>query len=301
MPGTQPRGTHSFDPGSSLHSAQMLDDVNAEEDGAEDRDGPPLDLHSSIPSLVTPDHILPSVISSFFPSNSSSSSATRPPSSSSIPATVHPTLNQQHDTSMGSVHSREIGSDAVSSQLADSVRSRKRKHDGRSASGARAPSSKRSLKSKTSELNPVIMSNALNSTLNRLADVMEKSLDASATALAPAAPPIPNTTPASIESQTAQLSSQSNPPLASPEEILNRAIQVVTYDDSLSEDDLFVASLFFNSASEDAVRAARTFVGLSNNQVVQRRFLLRQLDEAALRPGKGKGRAVEDDDHLMTY
>jgi hypothetical protein len=79
------------------------------------------------------------------------------------------------------------------------------------------------LKSKTSDVNPVIMSNALSSTLNRLADVMEKSLDASATALAPTAPAAPTipTIAALIESQTAQLSSQSNPPLASPEEILN--------------------------------------------------------------------------------
>ena len=48
MPGTQPQGTYSFDPSSS--SAQsMLDKVNAEEDGAEDRDGPLLDLsHANI-------------------------------------------------------------------------------------------------------------------------------------------------------------------------------------------------------------------------------------------------------------
>ena len=48
MPGTQPRGTYSFDPSSS--SAQsVLDKVNAEEDGAEDQDGPPLDLsHANI-------------------------------------------------------------------------------------------------------------------------------------------------------------------------------------------------------------------------------------------------------------
>ena len=65
---------------------------------------------------------------------------------------------------------------------------------------------------------------------------------------------------------------------------------------------MLAASLFFTSASEDAVRAARTFVALSNNQVVQHRFLLRQLDTAALLPGRGKGKAMEDgDDHSMTY
>ena len=334
MPGTQPRGTHAFDPsGSSSQSAQMLDVVNAEEDGAEDQDGPPLDLSlANIPGasafpLVTPDlgilasGATPSVVSSLPSLDPSSSGGVRPPpSSSSLLPTVHPNSTQLHDISMGSVNSRDTNSDADSSQL------RKRKHDGRSASGTRPPSSKRSSKSKTSDLNPVIISNALNSTLNRLADVMEKSLDANATAIAPAAPPgppatmIPNTTPpidpsfnftSPIESQTTQPSSMasqplgplSNPPSASHEEILNQAITIATSDDSLSEDELLAASLFFTSASEDAVRAARTFVALSNNnQVVQRRFLLRQLDTAALLPGRGKGKAVEDgDDHSMTY
>lgn len=76
-------------------------------------------------------------------------------------------------------------------------------------------------------------------------------------------------------------------------------------DDSLSEDELLAASLFFTSASDDAVRAARTFVALGNNKVVQHRFLLYQLNVAALLPGRGKGKAaeaVEDgDDHSMAY
>ena len=59
---------------------------------------------------------------------------------------------------------------------------------------------------------------------------------------------------------------------------------------------MFAASLFFTSATEEAVRAASTFIALGNNQVVQRRFLHRQLDVAALLPGKGKGKAVNSDD-----
>jgi hypothetical protein len=204
---------------------------------------------------------------------------------------------------MGSLYSRGSDSDAGSSQL------RKRKHDGRSASDTRPPS-KRSLKSKTSDLNPVIISNALNSTLNRLADMMEKTLDATATAIAPTAPPmtvIANTPPAaSAPSSVAQPSSQppdpsSNPPLTSSEEILNQAIRVTTSDKDLSEDHLLAASLFFTSASEDAIRTARTYITLGNNEIVQRRFLLLQLDAAALLPGKGKGRAAEEDHHSMMY
>ena len=38
MPGTQPQGTHSFDPGNSLcaSATQVLNKVNAEDDGEED-------------------------------------------------------------------------------------------------------------------------------------------------------------------------------------------------------------------------------------------------------------------------
>jgi hypothetical protein len=302
MPGTQPRGTHAFDPsGSSSQSAQMLDLVNAEEDGAEDQDGPPLDLSLAegtstfphvtpdlvsgmTPSVVSPLLSLPSVVSSLFPSDRSSSGGTRPPPSSSLPPSVHPNSTQRSDISMSSVYSRDTDSDTGNSQF------RKRKHDEKSASGSgiRPPSSKRSAKSKTSDVNPVIISNALNSTLNRLADVMEKTLDA---------PPAGSSSP-SVESQTTQPSSMPshlNPPSACPEDILNQAIRATTSSDSnLSEDELLAASLFFTTASDDAIRAARTFVALGNNQVVQRRFLLRQLDAAALLPGKGKGKDGED-------
>jgi hypothetical protein len=69
-------------------------------------------------------------------------------------------------------------------------------------------------------------------------------------------------------------------------------------DHSLSEDELLAISLFFTSTSDDAVRAAHTFVTLGNNQVVQHCFLLRQLDAAALLPGRGKDNAMENgDDH----
>lgn len=84
----------------------------------------------------------------------------------------------------------------------------------------------------------------------------------------------------------------------SPREILDHALRLTIDDGFLSEDELFMASLFFTSASEDAIRAARTFVALGNNKVVQRRFLLSQLNMAALLPGQGK---EKNDDHSMMY
>jgi hypothetical protein len=95
----------------------------------------------------------------------------------------------------------------------------------------------------------------------------------------------------------------SNPPLASAssQEILNQAIEVSTSDDTLSEDELLAASLFFTSGTEEALRAAHTYITLNNKHEVQRRFLLHQLNVAALLPGKGKGKASEDGDHSMTY
>jgi len=328
MPGTQPRGTHAFDPASSSSQSAMniLTAVNAEEDGAEDCIDPSLDLPmanvpaaDSSPLLPTsiPDTSLlgmaPSIASSSFsPLNlgtSSASSGSKPPPSSSLPPTVYPIPIPPHDVSMGSAHSITTGSDAGSSQL------RKRKYDARSTSGVQPPRSKRASNSKTSDLNPVIISNALNSTLNRIADVMERTLDVTAVATAPATSvPPPSIVASSIESQTALLSStisQSLDPLSNPSstsasttEILDQAIRIVSADDSpLSEDELFSASLFFTSASEDAIRAARTFIALSNNQVVQYRFLRRQLETAALLPGKGKSKAMdmEDGDGSMIY
>ena len=46
---------------------------------------------------------------------------------------------------------------------------------------------------------------------------------------------------------------------------------------------------------------AHTFITLNNNQVVQRCFLLHLLEAAALLPGKGKGKVVEDGDNSMSY
>jgi hypothetical protein len=313
MPGTQPRGTHAFDPASSSSQSatQMLNIVDAEEDGAEDQVGPQLDsptantpaAPASVVSPLVPPDLGSSIVSSLPPSDpsvSSSSGSARPPPSSSLLPTVHPQLTQQRDISMGSV---TTGSEASSGTL------RKRKHDARSASGMQPPSSKRASRSKTDDLNPVIISNALNSTLNRMVDVMERTLDVSAvTTTAPSttsiAPPSIVTSP--IEFLTTQLLSEPSRPLsssASSTEILDQAIRIVSADGSLTEDELFAASLFFTSASEDAICAARTFIALGdNNQAVKYRFLLRQLDTAGLLPGRGKAKAVEDGDDLsMVY
>ena len=91
MPGTQPWGTHAFDPGSQSESSQSatqaLDAINAEDDRAEDQVGPPLDsLMADIPAA--PDYILASSFAS--PGPSSAFGSTRPPASSSLLPTVHP-------------------------------------------------------------------------------------------------------------------------------------------------------------------------------------------------------------------
>lgn len=308
MPGgsADPRGPNAFEPstaGSSADAVQMLNNVNAEEDGEEDQDSPPFDTPlaniastSSFPPVTSDLNIsefgvTPSVASESAPSLPPDfSGGTEPPSSSSLAPSAHHYSTQRHDVSMGSTLSHNTSSDPGNTQR------RKRKHDGQSAVGTR--SSKRSARSKTSDLNPVIISNALNSTLNRLADVMEKTLDTTATTMAPAAPDaIP-----SISNSSTQ--SMSNPPLASSDSfqaILNQAIEMATSDDTLSEVELLAASLFFTSATEEAVRVARTFNALKNKPAVQRSFLLRHLDAAALLPGKGKGRAVEEGDDSMSY
>ena len=189
MPGTQPRGTHAFDPaGSSSQSAtQILDIVNAEEDGAEDQVDPLLDS-TMADMLVTPASavsplVLPnpgsSIVSSLPPSDpstSSSSGSARPPPPSSLLPTIHPHPAQRRDISMGSV---TTSSEAGSSQL------RKHKHDARSAIGMQGPSTKRASRSKADDLNPSIISNAPNATLNRMVDVMERTLDASAVTTTP--------------------------------------------------------------------------------------------------------------------
>ena len=216
MPGTQPQGTHAFDPGSQSESSQSatqaLNAINAKDDEAGDQVGPPLDsLMASIPAA--PDYILASSFA--LPGPSSTSGSTRPPPSSSLLPTVHPLYDstQQCDTSMGSgcsAYSVATGTGSVSD-----AGSQKRKHD---ASSVRPPNSKRTSKSKTDDLNPVIISNTLNSTLNRIADVMERILDATATATPPIAPPSIVMSP--IEFQTSSTPSQppglpSDPSLAS--------------------------------------------------------------------------------------
>ncbi len=167
--------------------------------------------------------------------------------------------------------------------------------------GSMQPSgSKRTSKSKTGDLNPVIISNSLNSTLNRLADVMEKSLDTAVTTAttssATSAPIAPSSTTSSFVASSSVVSS-SVASLSFPVEsqILDQAIRITADPNFLTEDELLAASIFFTSASDDAVRAARTFIVLSNNHTVQHRFLLRQLIAAGFLPNK------DGDDHSMVY
>jgi hypothetical protein len=171
MPGTQPRGTHAFDPNksSSQSATQVLSIINAEEDGAEDQVGSPVDsfavrdpaaptISSAMPSsFVT--HAFStgdtsSVASHPFPSTSGGS---LPPPSSELASRshhypAHPASQQQADVFMGSA--RSAFSLTTTSDVSSSVR--KRKIDAL-AGGMKPPSSKRSAKSKTADLDPVII------------------------------------------------------------------------------------------------------------------------------------------------
>ena len=232
-------------------------------------------------------------------SHFSSSGGTRPPSLSSLPPTAHPGhlySTQPCDLSMGSgLAFSHTNSNPGNTQH------QKQKHNGQS--GTCPPSTKCLFKSKASDMNPVIMSTTLNSTINHMVDVMEKTLSSTAITTAPAALPTTNTTDISSTVTSPSQSAQPlpNPPLASLQEVLNQAMKIMTSNDTLTKDQLLAASLFFTSATESAIHMAHTFIALNNNQVVQRCFLLHQLEAAALLPGKGKGKVVEDGDNSMSY
>ena len=82
-------------------------------------------------------------------------------------------------------------------------------------------------------------------------------------------------------------------------EILDQAVRIISgVNSQLTEDELLSASLFFTSASDDAVCVARTFIALQNNKSVQYRFLLNQLGTMLALSGKGKGKAIENDDFM---
>ena len=134
----------------------------------------PTNLGTSSSSSVVSSISLPDL------STSLSSGGTRPLPSSSLPPSVHPWAAQQSNTSMGSVSSITTGTLSETGQ--------KCKRDARSMSGMQPPNSKWS-SSKTNDLNPVIISSALNSTLNRMANVMERSLDVTAATITHSAPP----------------------------------------------------------------------------------------------------------------
>ena len=273
---------------------QMLDSINTEEEGAEDQVDPQPDPSISTTSPLIPPNLdtfsTSSIIASLLPPHSgpsSSSSHTNPPSSSSLPPMVYPRPTQQPDISMGLTQSMMTGSDAGSTG-----QHRKQRYDARLASSTQPRSSKQSSMSKTDDLNPVIITTALNSTLNCMVDVMERTLDATA---APSAP-TPSTAPPPIINPSIE-SSQPLSASMSSAEILDQAIRIISGIDSLlTEDQLLSASLFFTSGSDDAIRAACTFIALGNNHTVQYCFLLRQLSTSL---AKGKGRAVDDDDDFM--
>ena len=90
---------------------------------------------------------------------------------------------------MGLTQSMMTGGDAGSTG-----QPQKCKYDARLAGGTQPCSSKQSSMSKTDDMNPIIIMTTLNSTLNHMVDVMERTLDATA---APSGP-TPSTAPPPI-------------------------------------------------------------------------------------------------------
>jgi hypothetical protein len=284
-----------------VSATQALNSINAEDDGEEDQAGPPVDTPMvNMPAAFT------SAMSSLFPpapdtvslGGSSRSNAMPPPLSSSIPPTTHSDHHsQKHHVSISAL------SHTTASETETTSSKQKRKHD---ATGDVPPSSsKRTSRNKTETLNPVIITNQLNSTLTRLADVMEKSLDVTSTSidtLTPHPAPSPSSHASLIPSQLPGPPSTQSLPSSSNLEVLDKAFGIVMADkDFLSEDDLLTASLLFSNTSNEVVRIAQTFIALSNTPTVQHCFLVHQLKEAGLRTRKGKEKATanDDDDFLM--
>ena len=191
-----------------------------------------------------------SAMSSLFPpspdtvslggTSSSRSDVMPPPLSSSISPTTHPghaSHSQKRHVSVNSVLSHTTSS-LSDTQTTSSKRKRKRDATG----DMPPPTSKRTSKNKTDTLNPVIISSQLNSTLIRLADVMEKSLDVTATSTsieAPTTTHMASSHASSIPSQLPGLPSTLSSTVLSDSEVLDKALGIVTVDkDFLSEDDL---------------------------------------------------------------
>ena len=106
----------------------------------------------------------------------------------------------------------------------------------------------------TETLNPVIISSQLNSTLSHLADIMDKSLDASHTQAGIAiqiqdAAASGSSHPSSIPSQPP------NPSSTSDSEALDKALGIIMANkDFFSEDDLLAASFLFSNTSNDVAQ-----------------------------------------------
>lgn len=135
---------------------------------------------------------------------------------------------------------------------------------------------------------------------------MEKSLDA--TASTTTSVELQTAQPLSIPSQPSSMPSQTPGlppstlslalPSASSGEILDQALRIITDRNFLSEDELLAASLLFTSTSDDVVHIAQTLFALNNNPGVEHHFIIRQLEETGLLPGKEKGKAREDSDDV---
>ena len=116
------------------------------------------------------------------------------------------------------------------------------KYDARLASGMQPHSSKQSLMSKTDDLDPIIITTALNLTLNCMVDIMKRTLDATAAPSTPtpstAPPPSPPIINPSIESSQPLSASMSSV------EILDQAIRIISGIDCYNFELLSDSSLY---------------------------------------------------------
>jgi hypothetical protein len=116
MPGTQPRGTYAFDPGSSTHDSSIqLHNIEAEEDAEEDQLGPPASMTfpPAIPPLLTPGSdtsffTSTSTISPLSPPAPSTSSLSGETSQNAIPLSSSLPPPTIHPDNVGSNSSRHI-------------------------------------------------------------------------------------------------------------------------------------------------------------------------------------------------
>ncbi len=289
MPGTQPRGGYAFDPASTSTAASiMLGEVNAEPDGEEDQLGPPVGASTStsaaaLTSAMTTLFTMPRVPGTAYSSTSTvDNSLTVVGHEDHLDAVSVVNEALPHPNPTTPADERQPSSSHVTSPasgVSGSARPGKHKHDASSTPDMRPPSSKRSSKTGASgskqepQLSPVVMVNALNGTLNRMVDVMQKSIDVSETLVA--------TNPSALLSPTHLSQVQAAPPasLSTPvtdddEAMLTEAFHIASVNkEFLNDDEMVQACCLFTEHSSGNIRIARRYLDLKHNPTLQHLYL----------------------------